>query len=85
MSAGGDYPKIDGGSDVPVARLVIGGLIAAAIILFVAQNTQSMQVQFLMFSFSAPRWIMFVILVALGVALDRLGLYLWRRRKDHST
>ncbi len=82
MTSSGDYPKIDGGNEMNIARLVVGGVIALAIIIFVAQNTESMQITFLFFDFNAPRWIMFVVLVALGVLLDRLGGYLWKRRKN---
>jgi hypothetical protein len=81
MTTPDDYPKIDDGGP-NVARLVVGVVIAAAIIIFVAQNTDSMQIKFLVFSFDAPRWIMFVILLGLGVALDRLGTYLWKRHKN---
>lgn len=56
-------------------------VVAVLILLFVFQNTDSTNVSFTLFDFDAPLWIVMLIAVALGVLLDRIGSYLWARRK----
>ena len=65
----------------PSARLIIGILIAVVAVIFILSNLGSVQLNFMFLHFEFPAFLMFVLLIALGVALDRL--FLWRsgRRK----
>ncbi len=69
----------------PSAFLIVTGVVVAAIVLFIIQNTESAQVSFLMFDGSAKVWVVIVISVLAGMVLDRL-LQFWmgrrRRRRD---
>lgn len=60
-------------------------VVAVLILLFVFQNTDSTNVSFTLFDFDAPVWIVVLIAVVLGVVLDRIGSYLWARRKNAKT
>jgi uncharacterized integral membrane protein len=69
----------DGG----ISPLLIG-LIAVGVIslVFVLQNNQSTEIKFLFFNVEGSLWIVILIAIVLGMALDRL-LQMWlRRRKE---
>lgn len=69
----------------PSPFLVVTGIVVAAIVIFIIQNTESAPVSFLMFDGSAKVWVVIVISVLAGMLLDRL-LQFWmgrrRRRRD---
>jgi uncharacterized integral membrane protein len=69
----------------PSLFLIVTGIVVAAIVIFIIQNTESAQVSFLMFDGSAKLWVVIVISVLAGMLLDRL-LQFWmgrrRRRRD---
>lgn len=63
------------------ARLLAVALVAAGLIAFVVQNTDSTPVSWLIFEGSAPLWIVIVAAAVAGAVLSELGGYLMRRRK----
>jgi uncharacterized integral membrane protein len=84
------YQK-DGGSDAQPLKekegFAIGGgtiafiLIAAAIVIFIAQNTNDVDVDFLFLDGQWPLWIVVVAVVVLTLIAERLGLWVWRRSR----
>jgi uncharacterized integral membrane protein len=63
------------------AGLVIAGLIVIAVAIFVAQNTESIDFEFLVFNFSMPLWLVLVIVFALGAVVGQGAMWLRRRRR----
>jgi uncharacterized integral membrane protein len=63
------------------AGLIIAGLIVIAVAIFVAQNTNSIPVQFLVFDFEMPLWLLLVIVFLLGAVVGQGAMWLRRRRK----
>lgn len=73
----------DDDDDGGISPLLIG-LIAVGVIslVFVLQNNQSTEIKFLFFDVQGSLWIVILIAIVLGMALDRL-LQMWlRRRKE---
>ena len=52
--------------------LVLGGLVGAALALFIAQNTQEAEVNWLFLDASAPLWIVLVVTVVVSLVLAQL-------------
>jgi len=50
--------------------MVIGAVVLLALLIFVIQNTDKVQVSFLVFDFSAPLWLVLLIVAVLGGLLD---------------
>ena len=50
----------------PSPRLIVAGVIGLLLLLFVLQNTDEADIDFLFFSGSYPLWIMVVVVAALG-------------------
>ena len=63
------------------ARLLIVALVAAGLVAFIVQNTDSTPVSWLVFEGSAPLWVVIVAAAAAGAVLSELGGYLMRRRR----
>lgn len=81
MSHDEGWKQDDG--DGGISPLLIG-LIAVGVIslVFVLQNNQSTEIKFLFFNVEGSLWIVILIAIVLGMALDRL-LQMWlRRRKE---
>ncbi|MGI9666167.1 MAG: lipopolysaccharide assembly protein LapA domain-containing protein [Acidimicrobiia bacterium] len=74
----------DRGAKAPIG-LVIAGLIVIAVAIFVSQNTDEVEIQFLVFSGSVPLWFLIVIFVVLGMVLGQALAWLRRRRKRRQT
>lgn len=66
--------------DGPPWRLIIAGLLAVAVIVFLAQNRDSQDIEFLWIGVRLPLWLLIVISVAIGMAIDRLVIWRGRRR-----
>lgn len=61
---------------------LIGMLVLAGVaLLFVLQNRARMPVEFLFWEINSRQWVNIAIAIAIGIALDRLFLGWWRRRK----
>tara|TARA_S200000501_G_scaffold303380_1_gene291134 strand:- start:33 stop:308 length:276 start_codon:yes stop_codon:yes gene_type:complete len=65
-------------------RLLAVAIVAAGLGAFVVQNTDSTPVTWLIFSGSAPLWVVIVLAAAAGAVLSELGGYLIRRRKHRT-
>ncbi len=69
------------GRNGPGVFLVLAILTAVVAGVFVAQNGERTQIQFLFFDFSSRIWTAIAIAIALGILLDRLFLAWWRRAR----
>lgn len=67
-------------SRAPVG-LIIAGVILVAVTIFIAQNTEDIEIQYLTLTGSLPLWILLVIFMILGFLLGQSILWLRRRRK----
>lgn len=69
------------GRNGPGVFLVLTILIAVITALFVVQNGERTQIEFLFFDFTSRIWTAIAIAIALGILLDRLFLAFWRRAR----
>ncbi|NNE73991.1 MAG: LapA family protein [Acidimicrobiales bacterium] len=67
-----------------IFKMVVAAVVLAAAVAFAVQNAQSVEVEFLSWSFSIRLIILLVISAAVGVGLQSLVAVLWRRRKNRS-
>ena len=65
--------------------LIVFIVLAVLAVIFVLQNSDSHNVNLLMLDFKAPSWVIFALLIALGVVLDRLLQFWMARRKRRKT
>ncbi len=72
-----DEPVERGGRGVD-SRLIVGGIVLVALLIFVFQNTDETPLTFLFFDFTAPLWLMLAITVAISLGS---GFLLGRRRR----
>ncbi|MGI9584498.1 MAG: LapA family protein, partial [Acidimicrobiia bacterium] len=61
--------------------LVITGVIVIAAAIFIAQNSETIPVQFLMVKGSVPLWLLIVVAMALGAGLGWVVSRMRRRRR----
>lgn len=64
------------------AGLVGLALLAVVVGVFIFQNTDSTNVNFLVFDWDAPLWIVLLITVAVGVLIGEVGPRLLRRARN---
>lgn len=70
---------------LPVAgifKLVLAGLVVAAVVIFVLQNLDSVPVDFLSWSFDIPLILLIVIAAAVGLVLRWVVGFVLGRRKN---
>ncbi len=72
-------PELD---NKDVTRLVVAGVVAALMVVFIVQNTEKAQVDFLFFDFRAGLWLVLTVTFLLGVAVGALVPALRRRRAE---
>ena len=68
------------------ARMVLGALAAVALIIFIAQNTDEIRVNFLGWDWDLPLFLLLLITIALSVVCTEIaGWYMGRRsrRRTH--
>ena len=65
----------------PGVFLVLTILVAAITAVFVAQNREETEIEFLFFDFTSRIWMAIAIAIALGILLDRVFLAWWRRAR----
>ena len=86
--AGGAEPKSRSFTDVLRqinARMVLGTLAAVALIVFIAQNTEEAQVNFLGWDWDLPLFLLLLITIALSVICTEIvGWYMGRRRRSRN-
>lgn len=82
MARGDDDPGTpDGGRSI---QLIVGGILGAALALFVVQNTERTTVTWLFFDAEAPLWLVLVITAAATLVIVELLGGARRRRKRRS-
>ncbi len=69
------------GRNGPGLFLILTILVAAITAIFIAQNRERTQIEFLFFDFASRIWTAIAIAIALGILLDRLILAWWRRAR----
>lgn len=75
-------PEATTGSDKSaVAKLVAAGILATVFVVFAIQNSASVEVDFLAWSFSIPQILLIVLSAVVGVVIWELGGFLRRRSK----
>jgi uncharacterized integral membrane protein len=62
--------------------LVAGALLVASLVLFIVQNTESTEIQFLTFDGEMPRWLLILVSAAVGSLLTMIVLFFVRRNRD---
>lgn len=62
-------------------RLGVAGLAVVVAVIFMAQNSQKVTLEFLSFSVSARVWVGMLVTLLLGAALGQAAEALWDRRK----
>lgn len=69
------------GRNGPPVFLILLILVAAVTAVFIAQNRERTNIEFLFLDFNSRVWTAIVISLLLGVLLDRLILMWWRRAR----
>ena len=73
--------KKSGTSSGGIVKLVVLGVVLLVVLIFVLQNREKVQFNFLFWDFGLALWVMFVITLVAGVLLGMLGSTLLRRRR----
>jgi uncharacterized integral membrane protein len=74
------FGDVDSSAKAPLG-LALAGLIVVGVAIFVAQNTEDVEFEFLWFNFVWPLWLVLVIVFVLG-GLTGQGLLWLRRRRN---
>lgn len=64
--------------------IVIAAIVAAALVVFISQNTDDTKVTWLFFDGTAPLWIVIVVAAVAGAVLTEVLAFIWRRRRRGS-
>ena len=75
-----DIIEDDGSSKAPV-WLVVSGIVVILMAIFVGQNTEEIEFQFLTATFTMPRWFVLLLVVGLGAIAGQALVYMRRRRR----
>jgi uncharacterized integral membrane protein len=62
-------------------RLLVAGIAIVVAVLFMAQNNQRVELEFLMFSIGTRLWVGMLVTLLLGALLGQAVEVLWARRK----
>lgn len=62
-------------------RLLAAGIAIVVAVVFMSQNNDKVELNFLMFSVSARLWVGMLATLVLGAVLGQAGEVLWERRK----
>jgi len=71
------------GRSGPSVWLILFGLVAIVTAIFILQNGEPVDAEFLWFDRSIKLWVAIVASVVLGILLDRLILTWWRRARKN--
>jgi uncharacterized integral membrane protein len=64
----------------PVGLIAFAAMIVLTV-LFILQNREFSQIDFLVVEVESRQWVIILVSIAIGVVLDRLFLRWWRRRR----
>ena len=78
---GGPFAHDEGVDKRQVARLVVAGVALVAAIVFIAQNGETVEMNFLGFSVETRLWVGLVLTLVLGALLGQAVEALWHRRQ----
>jgi uncharacterized integral membrane protein len=65
--------------------LIALGIVAIVAVIFIAQNNERREVDFLFFDINTRVWVALLVAMAIGALLDRLLTAWWRRRRARSS
>lgn len=82
-SVGRDPAEAANNGDNKINPVLIAWIVvAAACLIFFFRNSQQTELDFLFFkTHNKTRWLV-IVCIGLGIALDRLGSMIWRKRKQ---
>ena len=63
-------------------EVVLFGIVALAIGAFIGQNTNKVKIDWAFFHFSAPLWLLILVVLIIGALLDRLAMLITRHRRN---
>jgi uncharacterized integral membrane protein len=63
-------------------EVVLFGIVALAIGAFIGQNTNKVKIDWTFLHFSAPLWLVILIVLIIGALLDRLVTIIMRHRRN---
>jgi uncharacterized integral membrane protein len=76
--------RADGERERPSATVIIAIVVGIAALIFILSNLGGVSINFLFVNFRWPAWLMFALMVGVGVLLDRVFIWWWGRRKAKS-
>jgi uncharacterized integral membrane protein len=82
-----DRSGVDDGRDTasgrngPSVALILAIVLVVALVIFVVRNGDETPVDFLFTDVQLPLWILIAISIGIGVVLDRLISFWWRRSR----
>ncbi len=76
----GDGPPSERSGVSPA--LIVFGIVAIVAVIFIVQNSERRDIEFLFVDVSTPVWVALLVAIAIGILLDRLFIYWWRRRRS---
>jgi uncharacterized integral membrane protein len=62
-------------------RMLVAGIVIVVAVIFMSQNNDEVELNFLMFSVSTRLWVGLLITLLLGAILGQVAESLWDRRK----
>ena len=74
-------PPVEGGTSGPPLKLIALMLVVLALAVFFFQNGSDAPVEFLWLDGTWPVWAVIGVSVVVGVVIDRLGSWQWRRAR----
>ncbi len=77
----GDDVSAERASSGPPWKLILLLVVVAGLATFFFQNGSEASIEFLWLDFSWPLWALIGVSVLIGIVLDRLGTWQWRRAR----
>jgi len=75
----------DGRRDGISPTVVIAILVGIVALIFILSNLGGVSINFLTIHFRWPAWLMFALMIGVGILLDRVIQWWWARRKAART
>ena len=75
----------DGRRDGISPTVVIAILVGIVALIFILSNLGGVSINFLFVHFRWPAWLMFALMIGVGILLDRVIQWWWARRKAART
>ncbi len=68
----------------PFIKLAIAAVLAVLFVMFVVQNSESVDVEVMAWSFGVRQFVLILASAVIGIAIWELGSLMWRRRRRSS-